>query len=47
MSDQVTWTIIGVEDFIEAKKVCGMLNLKNERMFVEKGGDIDQTCYIL
>ncbi len=44
MSDQVTWTTIGVEDSIMVGKVCGMLNLRSERMLVEKGGNINQTC---
>jgi hypothetical protein len=44
MSDQVTWTTIGVEDSIRVGKVCGMLNLRSERMLVEKGRNIDQIC---
>lgn len=44
MSNQVTWTTIGVEDSIVVGKVCGMLNLRNEKMLVEKGGNIEQTC---
>jgi hypothetical protein len=44
MSNQVTWTTIGAKDSIVVGKVCGMLNLRNEKMLVEKGGNIDQTC---
>ncbi len=44
MPNQVTWTTIGAENSIVVGKVCGMLNLRNEKMLVEKGGNIDQTC---